>query len=1274
MKLTFIILILNFIIKIYCGSYTSINELLAALIVAASDNNGNIQQENHNGQFRDLRITVSSPNNPRQLNLDINSIIPSLRANNQNNLFGNLLNKPITFNDIHKMALSVFNKYFNNPIFNNNDDVDNLNNQEIRNLGEQILNELDIFKSLTNDPANTLPPIGIFDGDVKEIYYPSSSAQLTATRYLHQYERYRNNNNNPMPSFRSITTSSQDHIDVIKSFIMHCGTNRNCRNIFSNPNSINNVDIIFVKSDIGGTIRYHPIISNKYTDNIYHPFSLRYDSASLFNYNIDTSYGFKSLSFQNIEANTHGYFKQYNYHNTNNQNSNVGTVNEKGIGLLAICGTTLTFDDNDIEQPSDYGVFVNGVIDSNSVSIISPVTPVNNKIVSNKLKRINGILNNGQLNPSAGIVCSFTDNRFAHILDQIESYFDYHVRYNTLDNKRLLLLNYMIKISCFIRLFPINIEGHSNGIGNGRGHTTEIYKILRISNKIQSRINFNINYALNHPNDPNSKITLNELGNTVIGNSCVFHRGRKRADTCNNYDGIGMKTDYDINSSTVKSLNMINNKNIDGNIPYEYNEEETKIENINDLHNKAETVENLWKYLVDDYINNIEKFTKEESQSFILNFNEVINGYTHYLSDSDYTNHEILKNIDDENITIMKSYYEKAYDLHIKNYGYITDENGEEMIYHIDYNKDSQSLHYKRKLLKNIKTALSIINEHNNNIINEESLGVLIDGDKFSSEIDPMTILESETIEEGIDKICEGIESIDIDSLDEDKQNELNTKINEIMNDLEELKAINQEEYEKTGEPSINSQIVHVFYNSVAKKQGKEIDDSDFTYSEIYLSVPELENINNEEDYNDIVDTLKNNDVSIEAKRYIFKGIENTIIHSEGEYLDDRIFMAISDLETYIRKESSYVEHVNSYERYQNYVNNFVLFTSYYNHLVGVAAQYDKIYSEKLSRKNPVNTIELSNNILLKLLFINNQQLSDAIVEVVKNNPDKYNQDYENNDIFATTYMWNNERVKEVTFSYLTKLFKKENDFKNKATCFKEIISDSGDDTLARHLIKKAYKTKIIHTVYLSPASRNIDDIDDLNLNAIDLNINISKDTIQPIDDYSNAKFYEAMTEISTYNDDVTIDSYDNKYGLANVATLYKGAVSYKDMFNKMEEYVTELYFNDEVTEEIKEKIDSSTNKLNSYVSNTRFKFILTLGREHKNTFNTFIKEFNIISSGAYELIKSHNAVTDNNKFKLNDKLYNFKNINTLNNMSIKLNNISKKIKDLRLKKPTNNK
>jgi len=117
-------------------------------------------------------------------------------------------------------------------------------------------------------------------------------------------------------------------------------------------------------------------------------------------------------------------------------------------------------------------------------------------------------------------------------------------------------------------------------------------------------------------------------------------------------------------------------------------------------------------------------------------------------------------------------------------------------------NRNSQSYYYRHKLLHNLKQLLSLINEHNDNIINEESLGVKIDGEKFSSEINPMTIIESDNLMDGIEKINDEIKNLNIDSLDEDKQIDFNEKIKEITNDLGEIKKINDYEYETNGEPS----------------------------------------------------------------------------------------------------------------------------------------------------------------------------------------------------------------------------------------------------------------------------------------------------------------------------------------------------------------------------------------------------------------------------------------------------------------------------------------
>jgi len=800
-------------------------------------------------------------------------------------------------------------------------------------------------------------------------------------------------------------------------------------------------------------------------------------------------------------------------------------------------------------------------------------------------------------------------------------------------------------------------------------HVDEVKYAVGLSNSLQTHINNRIQQANQSPTDPGSSTIITELGDTEIGTCNVIKR--KRDGLCS-YPGVNIKRDYDIESSLMKILNMFYDKNIDPNILYKHDENE-KIENINELYEIAESIEDILKYLLEDYIYNIDKFTENESKLFITGFNEMINGFINYISDSKYINYKILNNIDDENIQTMKGYFDEAYDIHIEKHGYITDDNEEGIIYNKEYNKDPQSKYHRNKLLRNIKKLLSLINEHNNNIINEDSLGVKIDGDKFTSEIDPKSILESDNLMEGIQKMRDEIQNLDIDSLDEDKQNEYNEKLYDITNELKEIKDANDHEYKIKGIPSLNSEAVHILYNACASKQGIETDDN-ILPSENYLSVPELENIDGENENNKlIINNLQSRDISIKGKNYIFKGLENHIIYSDGDNLDDTTYSIISSLEEFIRKESLNIEGLQSHEGNHKYVNDFILFSNYYNHLVAVATQYDKIYSESLHRTKPVTTIELRNSILLRLLFINNNELTDTIQEVVKNNPDKYNQDIEFDDIFASNLIWGNSVIKRVSLTDLNKIFKEPKYFTTLASCMNEIIKDANNNPISKLLMQKAYHSKYNYVKYLSPASRDPSDIEDLNLNMSSLDLKINKGNIETIEDYSSSSFYEAMSSASKFNKDINIEALENGNEIINVPDLYKGAISYSDMFKKMDKCVIDLYFDDEFTENVKQDIDFSTRKFSIFIRNTKFKFILTLGREHKNTFNNFVNEFSNISNGVFELLKSHNAVTDNND-KLNEKLFNLNNVRVVQNESIKLNSVTKKAKDLRLKKKTGNK
>ena len=861
-----------------------------------------------------------------------------------------------------------------------------------------------------------------------------------------------------------------------------------------------------------------------------------------------------------------------------------------------------------------------------------------------------------------GYTSSYTDeNKYIGNEYIAQNYIDELERADKLSAKKLFVAKYFSGILTLIKFFPISIkeditgkiDAKVQGISETQGHVYEIVNALNIFKKTQNIINERISKG-----DKSFK-------NINIAAVCNVGQISKRAAESCKYSIPNIDVTFENKAATLDAVELFYDKKINNNILLPY---ENDISNPNSLIKNAETISDVWKMLSTYYINNPDKFSEEESEFFLSYFNEAINSYKNDISTTKY-----FFKVDEESIKLMISYFENIYNIHKEKYGLILDEDGNEMIYNKEYNRNSQSYYYRHKLLQNLKQLLSLINEHNDNIINEESLGVKIDGEKFSSEINPMTILESDNLMDGIEKISDEIKNLNIDSLDEDKQIDFNEKIKEITNDLGEIKKINDYEYETNGEPSLNSETVHILFNACASKQGMDVDEN-IIPSENYLSVPELENLNSENEENGIIiNHLKNSETSIEGKNYIFKGIENHIIYSDNNNLDDVTYSIISELEEFIRTESLNIEGLQSHEGYHKYVSDFVLFSSYYNHLVAVAIQYDKIFSESLHRTKSVTTVELRNSILLRMLFINNNELADAIQEVVKNNPDKYNQDNQFTDTFSSNLLWGTSVIKKISLTDLNKLFKEPKYFVSLASCMNEIINDANNNAISKLLMKKAYHSKYNYVKYLSPASRDPADIDDLNLNMGNLKLTDNKGNIESIEDYSSMSFYKAMSATSKFNKDINIEALENGNEIISVPDLYKGAISYNDMFKKMDKYVIDLYFYGDITENDKQNIDFSTKQFSIFVRNTKFKFILTLGREHKNTFNNFHNEFSSISNGIFELLKSNNAVTENNN-KVDEKLFNLKNVRLVQNVSIKLNSVTKKAKDIRLKKKIRNK
>ena len=72
------------------------------------------------------------------------------------------------------------------------------------------------------------------------------------------------------------------------------------------------------------------------------------------------------------------------------------------------------------------------------------------------------------------------------------------------------------------------------------------------------------------------------------------------------------------------------------------------------MHNNAEKITDVWKILSQLFEKYNNKFSEEESASFIMNFNGTINDFKAMLSKSEYSNSVYLINFDENDIKNME--------------------------------------------------------------------------------------------------------------------------------------------------------------------------------------------------------------------------------------------------------------------------------------------------------------------------------------------------------------------------------------------------------------------------------------------------------------------------------------------------------------------------------------------------------------------------------------------------------------------------------------------
>ena len=695
--------------------------------------------------------------------------------------------------------------------------------------------------------------------------------------------------------------------------------------------------------------------------------------------------------------------------------------------------------------------------------------------------------------------------------------------------------------------------------------------------------------------------------------------------------------DKHIEEITLKLLRIFKDKNIDKNIlPIQY--EVDNLSNPKLIYKNAESLVNVWKDLSTTYNKNFENFSEKESTDFIVGFNNIINELKSMLSSSKYNNDLNVKNINSNDIEKLEKYFNRDYSLHKDKFNIIRDNKGNEMVYTLKYTKDLNSKYYRKNIIINLNKLLSIVNINNGNLI--YGLGVMFEDGKISSEIDYRSIGEGNNLNEALNSLCELTETLDISSLSEDHKNELR-KIYENFHDM--MSIVNEEYYK--GKISDNSHAIYKLHNSLAIL----FDEDTFVIDDINNSLnkivdPDLEPLEGK----NAIDVIKDNNISPESKELIFKGVESQIKNSKNKYLNKNTYKFITDTKKHIDQQGIKIKELRSYAGNELYILSIVSLSSNYNDLVATAICYDRILSSDINNNIPISTLEFDKELDNRVRYLITNKLNSVISSTAKNNPKIYNinSKFTKEDKFS----WGDSIVYALSESSLINMFYDKSNIKSKSDVLSHLIKDSNIESYDS--LGYSVELNYQYANYQSPGSINSKDANAVTHNYNKLHDKLIKN-IQPLDEFQNEIFSEAIDEVMKYNPNIESKITEN----ANIKI--------EEVFNEISEYDDKI--KESITDDTKKHIETTINKFTIYVVGSYYKFAKMLGRENQVTIDDYKSYFNNNIKYVSNYITKNNINLNNKPLVISIKP-NMNNINSIHNYCISKNNIVKANKQFRIK------
>jgi len=485
------------------------------------------------------------------------------------------------------------------------------------------------------------------------------------------------------------STSSEDS-EIFNSIGQKCRENNECLNIFKAGNKENiNCSVLEVETNNYDEYEYYLIVINNNNINNFggtnnsndpnnvkcFPFTIKFEEDyhnRLYptSCTLDTN-NIKRTTSNNINSRLNGYGKVSMTGDKSGgtplqrtgylESKGISIINKSGVFIRKIKERTIRNQNGqnqlvtpDIIIPDDYSYNVKSYNGKDRLAV---------NIFQTKLATNEEVENSSKTKLKTNFLCSYSDQKKFISIEEEASQFitERNNKYgkNHADNKiEFEIISNAAALHLGEKIYPVDSVQGSPGVPTS-------YKFKTFLNEGGHFVEQNCAEELCN--------TVNTLNSVNRGSyiQCSTRRISSREEgsgNCKMCNQLKIRTMIDIDTPMIDILKMFKYMNLNSKIlPFTSNIND--ISDIKLLYKDAKSIDEVFDKVVETYNNNKDFFSKEQSESFINNFNSVINDYILIFTNSDYEKkYNCNEKIDGFKLNNMLNSYFDALEIHENKY------------------------------------------------------------------------------------------------------------------------------------------------------------------------------------------------------------------------------------------------------------------------------------------------------------------------------------------------------------------------------------------------------------------------------------------------------------------------------------------------------------------------------------------------------------------------------------------------------------------------------